>query len=311
MPGPIMGIVLTALVCCEVAIGQSWDTRREFEVASVKPAPPYHGEDTAPRGGPGSRDPGLATYPRIWLPNLLAQAYGVRNDQVSGPDWVHTEAYSIVAKIPPHTTTQEFNLMLQNLLTERFHLTLHHEPKVLSVYILSVAAGGPKLKPSPADANAPVALPTSGSGGESRFPMLAPGRTEAHGWRDKAYYTYRQTMAEFALSLGALVNMSNGDGIVRGSPPLPFIVDETGLKGRFDFTLEFAGSPMPSPALAAALTQQQGDQPALTAAVAAAPVGGPTVFRALEQQLGLKLQKGKRTVDFLVIDSADKVPTEN
>lgn len=118
-------------------------------------------------------------------------------------------------------------------------------------------------------------------------------------------------MAEFALSLGALVNMSNGDGIVRGSPPLPFIVDATGLKRRFDFTLEFAGSPMPSPALAAALTPQQGDQPALTAAVAAAPVGGPTVFRALEQQLGLKLQKDKRTVDFLVIDSADKVPTEN
>ena len=106
MPGPIMGIVLTALVCCEVAIGQGWDARREFEVASVKPAPPYHGEDTAPRGGPGSRDPGLVTYPRIWLPNLLAQAYGVRNDQVSGPDWVQTAAYSIVAKIPPNTTTK-------------------------------------------------------------------------------------------------------------------------------------------------------------------------------------------------------------
>ena len=106
MPGPIMGIVLTALVSYEVAIGQGWDARREFEVASVKPAPPYHGEDTAPRGGAGSRDPGLVTYPRIWLPNLLAQAYGVRNDQVSGPDWVQTAAYSIVAKIPPNTTTK-------------------------------------------------------------------------------------------------------------------------------------------------------------------------------------------------------------
>ena len=97
--------------------------------------------------------------------------------------------------------------MLQNLLTERFHLTLHHEPKVLSVYILSVAAGGPKLKPSPAGRRCASGAAYSGSGGESRFPMLAPGRTEAHGWRDKAYYTYRQTMAAFALSLGALVSV--------------------------------------------------------------------------------------------------------
>jgi uncharacterized protein (TIGR03435 family) len=92
---------------------------------------------------------------------------------------------------------------------------------------------------------------------------------------------------------------------------MPFVVEETGLKGRFDFTLEFAGSPMPSPALAAALAGQQGDEPALAANIAAAPVSGPNIFRALEQQLGLKLEKDKRTVDFVIIDHADKVPTEN
>lgn len=293
----IAGSSLFALLCC--AFGQSSDSRLEFEAASVKPAPPYHGEVVDRRGGPGTSDPRQVIYPRTWLPTLVAEAYGVRTDQVSGPDWVKTEAYSIVANIPPNTTKQEFNLMLRTLLAERFHLALRHEPKTTSVYVLSVAAGGPKLRPSPADENAPV----ESSG---RFPTLAPGKTVALWWRERAFYTYRQTMAEFAFGLGPLVNMSNGDGIVRGSPPIPFIVDETGLKGRFDFTLEFAGSPMPSAALAAALAGQQADPAALAPAAA-----GADLFRALQQQLGLKLEKGKRTVDFLVIEHADRVPTEN
>jgi len=283
---------VTALLCC--AFGQ----RLEFEAASVKPAPPYHGENADRRGGPGTSDPRQVIYPRVWLPGLVAEAYGVRYDQVSGPTWVQTEAYSIVAKVPPDTTKQEFNLMLRSLLAERFHLAVRHEPKVVPVYVLSVAPGGPKLRPSPADENAPV----DSSG---RFPSLAPGRTEAHWWRERAAYTYRQTMTEFAFGLGPLVSMSNGDGIVRGSPPIPFVIDETGLKGPFDFTLEFAGSPLPSAALAAALAGEQADPAAF------APTNGPNLFRALQQQLGLKLEKAKRTVDFLVIEHADKIPTEN
>jgi uncharacterized protein (TIGR03435 family) len=302
---PVLGL---AALCCQVAIGQGADTRREFEVASVKPA--ARGQNSERRGGPGTNEPGQITYVNTWLPALVAEAYGVRSDQISGPDWMQTEVYSIVAKIPPNTTKQEFNTMLRNLLADRFHLTLHHEPKSLSVYVLSAAPGGTKLKLSPANVNEPFAPPASGSGGESRFPALAPGRTEAHLWRDRAYYTYRQTVPEFALGLGALVNMSNGDGIVRGSPPTPFIVDETGLEGRFDFTLEFAGSPMPSPALAVALTAQ-GELPSEAANPASTPVGGPSIFRALEQQLGLHLEKSKRTIDFLMIDHADRVPTEN
>jgi uncharacterized protein (TIGR03435 family) len=294
----IVAFSLTALICCGFAAGQGADPRLEFEAASVKPAPPYHGEVVDRRGGPGTSDPRQVIYPRAWLPGLVAEAYGVRADQVSGPDWVQTEAYSIVANIPPKTTKQEFNLMLRNLLAERFHLALRHDPKLVSVYVLSVAPGGPKLKPSPVDADAPFA--------PARFPPLSPGKTVALWWRDRAYYTYRQTMAEFAFGLGPLVNMSNGDGIVRGSPPMPFVVDETGIKGRFDFTLEFAGSPIPSAAVAAALAGQQADPAALAPTVA-----GLDIFRALQQQLGLKLEKGKRTVDFLIIEHADRIPTEN
>ena len=61
--------------------------------------------------------------------SLLATTYGVAMDQISGPDWLTTELYSVAAKIPPNTTEDRFNLMLQNLLAERFHLTLHHVTK--------------------------------------------------------------------------------------------------------------------------------------------------------------------------------------
>ena len=88
------------------------------------------------RGGPGTDDLGQITYPRVPLLTLLTKAYGVGADQVSGPSWLTTEMYSVVAKIPPNTTKDDFNLMLQNLLAERFHLTLRHESKDFPGYEL-------------------------------------------------------------------------------------------------------------------------------------------------------------------------------
>jgi uncharacterized protein (TIGR03435 family) len=318
MARSIAGAILVVLVWCEFAIGQATDKRWEFEVASVKPAPPNGAGDTTPRGGPGTNDPGQVTYERTWLRNLVADAYGVRVDQVSGPDWINMEAYCIVAKIPPNTTQDQFKEMLQNLLAERFHLTIHHETKTLPVYVLSVAPDGPKLKRAsadPNDATAAAVTPTCDPRQENRFPMLRPGRWEAHQWcPGMAYYRYRKTMPEFALGVGILVNMSNGDGIIRGGAPAPFVADETGLTGRFEFTLEFAGSILPSsPAQIAALIAS-GSIPSEASPEKLADQprgGGPDLFHALGGQLGLKLEKGKRPVDFLVIDHAEKIPTGN
>ena len=261
-----------------------------FEVASVRPAPPVvAGTDCSMRGGPGTSDPGRITYPCTWLGTLLTKAYGVRHDQISGlPGWSETQAYSIVAKIPPNTTKDQFNLMLQNLLAERFHLTLHHETREFQVYTLLVAKGGPKMKPSLPDPQAETSPPKG-------FPVLGPGARVATATGYGPLYgsvrsTHRQTMAEFAEGLGAMVNMSNGDGIVRGGPPPAHVIDKTGLTGEFDFTLEFAGAVFPG-----------GADESLA----------PTLFVALEKQLGLKLEKGKAGLDVLVIDHVDKGPTEN
>lgn len=298
-----IGTALTALMCCASLDGQTADRRPAFEVASVKPAPPVvDGTDYSMHGGPGTDDPGQITYPHTWLGRVLTVAYGVAFDRISGlPDWAENQGYSIVAKIPPNTTKDQFNLMLQNLLAERFHLTLHHVTKDFTVYSLLVAQGGPKMKPSPPDADAPPASPDRHWLDGKGFPVLPPGARVVTVTGSGQLYgsvrsTHRETMAQFAEHLGPWINMSNGDGITRGSPPPPHVFDKTGLTGTFAFTLEFAGATFP----------------------ANSPLGTPadqwpgfTLFVALEKQLGLRLEKGKAGLDVLVIDHVDRVPTEN
>lgn len=303
---PYLATVIGILLLVSSAFPQPH--AQAFEVASVRPAPSYSpGVDYRARGGPGTNDPGQVNYPRTFLLSLIREAYGVRSDQISGPDWLRSEPYTIVAKIPPNTTKDQFNVMLQKLLAERFRLAFHHETKDFPVYVLTVAEGGPKLQPSPPEREAPAApsMAAGQKGGENPFPTLPPGLTRASSFRGgTAYFTFRETMPEFAEGLGALVNLSNGESVVRGGPPPPRVVDETGLTGRFDFNLEFAGSIT----LPQSMVQVEGGgEPA----PASTPSGGPSLFSALQKQLGLKLEGGKRAMDLLVIDHVDKVPTEN
>jgi uncharacterized protein (TIGR03435 family) len=289
----------------------------EFEVASVKPAGPYvPGSNLKVCGGPGTDDPGQFTYPRASLLDLLPMAYGVGVDQVSGPDWLTTEQYSIAARIPPNTTKDQFNLMLQNLLAERFHLALHHETRDFPVYELVVASGGPKMRPSPPDPDAATAAP-AGAGprfDKDRFPVLPPGSPEVHAIANGMMRsTHRMTMAQFAAELGGMVSLSNGDstmGVGKGAT-VPRVVDKTGLTGKFDFTLEFTGS-FRIPASVVAEMAARGGEQQPEAIAASDPGGGLSIFTALEKQLGLKLEKGKKaSLDLLVIDHAHRVPTEN
>jgi uncharacterized protein (TIGR03435 family) len=122
--------------------------------------------------------------------------------------------------------------------------------------------------------------------------------------------TNRLTMAQFADNLGVMVNESNGAGPMDAEPR---VIDKTGLTGKYEFKLEFAGSvPMPASVAAVVAAARRGQQPADASGASDMGSGGPTLFTALEKQLGLKLVKGKRVgVDVLVIDHVDKVPTGN
>jgi uncharacterized protein (TIGR03435 family) len=282
-----------------------------FEVASVRAGVP--GGSYEPHGGPGTADPGRFTCQRVTLLNLLTRAYGVGADQISGPDWLATVYYSVTATIPPNTTQGQFNLMLQGLLAERFNLTLHHGTKEFPVYELIVARGGPKMNPSPPDVpTAPPALVGAVMKDDPKtgFPALRPGSPGSVVFgKGMVRSTSRITMAEFAANLGPMVNLSNGVGGFPMGSAVPRVVDKTGLQGKFDFTLEFAGSLQ----LPASLRPPRNDaQPAPVGPTSNLDGAGPNLFTALRQQLGLELRKGKpANLEVLVIDNVDRVPTEN
>lgn len=307
----MMGTILAGWMALGSANGQPADTHPAFEVASVKVAGrPMFGVDYQRRGGPGTDDPGQFTYPQAPLSGLLAVAYGVRPDQISGPDWLNTERYDVVAKVPPNATKDQFDLMLQDLLAKRFHVVLHHETKDFPVYWLVVVNGGPKMKPAPPDSGALAAAPAGAAGwlgtDKNGFPVLPPGRAHIFSSSNGLVRgTCRMTMAELAAILGFEVNLSNGVGMGLGGrgAGIPRVIDKTGLSGKFDFTLEFGFGTAPAVSI--------GDEPPVANA-ASDPGRGPSIFTALEKQLGLKLEGGRTArLDMVVVDHADKVPTPN
>ena len=134
-----------------LAPGQDAPAEVRFEVASVKsmPALPAGQPPAGPpfQGGPGTSDPERLTI-RIELRGLIWRAYGVEYFQVFGPDWMNSARYEVQAKVPPGATAEQVNVMLQNLLADRFELKLHHETRTLQVYTLTVDKNGSKMQPA-------------------------------------------------------------------------------------------------------------------------------------------------------------------
>jgi uncharacterized protein (TIGR03435 family) len=298
------------LLLCGAALGQA---KLEFEVATVKPASPTP-TIIGIRGGPGSADPGRVNYTAMRLADLLSFAYHVKTFQISGPSWVSSERYDITATIPEGTTKEQFAVMLQNLLLDRFKIKLHHETKEFPLYELSVAKNAPKLKTSVAgpsvnqnDPPPPGPLPK----GKDGLPQLPPGRKglfimlRPNGFHLAAMV---QSMSELAQALSDQV----------GS----VVVDKTGLTGTYEFTLDFApdedffqrnGLLRPPPPPAGGNGPAAGPTPTPTPGPTAAgdPAEAPNIFTAVQDQLGLKLEKKKGPLDVIVIDQAEKTPTEN
>jgi uncharacterized protein (TIGR03435 family) len=322
----IMSAGLVVFTCC-AAWTQTAENSPAFEVASVKPAAPITGNRimVMMRGGPGSPDPGQITYTNVTVKNVLMNAYGVKGFQISGPGWLDSERYDIVAKVPRGATKEQFMVMLQNLLAERFKLTLHREKKNLPMYALVVGKNGPKLKesvedPAPKEGDAPKAGgpaddPLAGAAmrklavGRDGFPVLPPGAGRAGTMI--SLMSGNAHMAANGQSIAGLAEM------LSNQLDLP-VVDMTGLTGKYDFTLTYApegGAGLrlpagiaPPPPAAPAPGEGGGGMPA-----ASAPdtQSSPNLFTALQEQLGLKLEQRKGPVDLLVIDHLEKAPVEN
>ncbi len=291
-----------------------------FDAASVSLTGPEIQQPFTITGGPGTSDPGRFRAPRIQMINLLARAFGVSIDQITGPAWLRDVAasnnYTIVATMPPDTTKEQFEQMLQNMLAERFHLVFHHETRNFPGYELVVDKGGPKFKdvtPAPQDANPDAAaadlrtMMSAGRGADG-FPNVPGSRVMGQGGRggqQKTKYQER-TMAQFISNLGFLIGSSQGKSVLQGYPQ-PRVADKTGLTGIYTFVLEYYDQSS-ADRRASLPTPASGATPE-----ASEPDGGlPNIFAAIQKQLGLRLDKTADVpVDVIVVESVDKVPTEN
>jgi len=258
------------------------------------------------KGGPGTNDPGRVTWRKVWLRDLMAKAFDVDPRNVSGPAWISrngAQLYSLTATMPPATSKHDFELMLQRFLTEQFRIKLHHEPKLFPAYDLVVAPGGARLKES-ADQDTPEDPTTPMFASDVRldadgFLVLPPGHRTAGVDKNGFHQTYQQfTMSGFAESLTGHVT-PDGDRT-------HYVIDKTGLTARYDIKLKFDQS-------SDAIKVGPNVQAALPAQDALGPGSGlPNIFKALEQQLGLRLVKAKDIpLDTIVIDQAERVPAGN
>ena len=296
-------ILFCSAVLLSVPAGnpQSSSAPLTFEAASVRTAPPDRPGGVPVAGGPGTKDPGLFTGSGIPLLPLVMQAYDLKfRFQLAWLPWMETERYSIRAKVPPGTSKDQFRVMLQNLLVERFALKVHRETRNMSGYWLVVAKGGPKLtpsappppvqpvqaEPSPATTLGKNGLPPGVVIGRSGTPELAPGNTPHELVTRAGHFlrARRETAEYLAFRLSRELQRP--------------VSDATGLKGEYDYTLIWS----PDHLMARSADSDSGGEPE-----------APPLFEALERQLGLKLQPVKRSipVDVLVVDYARKIPTEN
>ena len=229
------------------------------------------------------------------LRRLIVFAYSLQPQQLTGgPSWLDSDRFDILAQAegnispaPPGGPPGPAQLMMQRLLAERFGLVVHTEAREMPVYALTVARSdgrlGPQIKPADRDC---LALMTQAPGGVPvQAPRLPDGRPGCGVTRDAT----GKVMAGGTTMTMLAITMLTG-------PAGRLVIDKTGLTGAYDFDLEFAADPAPGAAAPSGAASPPGDRPSL--------------FTALEEQLGLKLQATRASIDVTVIDRVTP-PTEN
>ena len=199
------------------------------------------------------------------LKTLIAAAYKLSPKAITGgPAWVDSDRYDILAKTPGDVrpNLEEQMAMLRKLLSERFKLTFHREPKELSIYTLSIAKNGPKLREST------VSLNSTPAGPPPLIFIVSPQNVELPG-RNESMQELASVMQRSALDRP--------------------VIDKTGLLGRYDFDLEWTPD---ETQFGGALGKPANPNESTV----------PGLFTAIQQQLGLRLEAKRGLVELLVID---------
>jgi uncharacterized protein (TIGR03435 family) len=262
----------------------------EFEVASIKPGAASQVQRAQDqRSGQlklGARIYGnRAEYSYMSLRQLVAEAYQMKSFQVVGPDWLLTERFDIVAKMPVGSRKEDAPLMLQSLLTDRFKLAVHRESREEAVSALVVGEGGPRLIESPSEASPDPGrtnaepTPKTGPATSASFMM---GTVRVHFTIDQANSSVRWEASRMTMS--DLAHLLMRADLGNGRP----VVDMTGLKGNYEVSLDIPLSRMGGGTGAKEESDPSANARVARPAEAASDPGSGRVMRSL-RSLGLEL----------------------
>lgn len=240
-----------------MAFGQAAAVAPAFDVASVRPSqhivgPDYNTQITYSAAGITARN--------VTLKRLVAEAYRLQLNQISGPRWLDRDEYDIDARAAGAGAREQMAPMLRSLLAERFNLKEHSETREMRVYALVTDKTGPKIQPVKDGEMA-----TAGAG------------LHFHG-------DLRQFADLLAVQLSIPATDNPNQPSRASGPPIP-VLDETGLPGIYDFSVEIRselGTDM-----------------------------FPLWQRVLQEQLGLRLESRKGNVAVAIVDAAARMPTAN
>jgi uncharacterized protein (TIGR03435 family) len=263
-----------------------------FEVASIKPTDSCFekmpgGIMFTPPTFDGGRYKGCNS-----LKKYMEEAYQTEYAMIEGGlDWTSNASYRIEARTDPSTNKEQMRLMLQSLLEERFKLRIHRTPKEMQIFSLSVVEDGPKLLPAKLDENGNVVASSPEAPPEIEKAVTGKRKVD---WRLlPQLFGYGDTadgQMEFfatAISISRFAEwLSNVD--VTGRK----VIDKTGLAGLYDFRFKYAN---PN------LNQKNAD-----IGNSLPEPSGTSLFKAIQEELGLKLEPGKSTFEYIVVDSAEK-----
>jgi len=281
--------VLIIILTTAIAPSLVAQSAPSFEVASIRPSP----DEFPPKAAGVQITPGQFRASYLSLRDYISIAYGIRIHQIVAPDWVASTRFEIVAKSPAGAAPEQFPLMMQTLLRERFQLRTHQESREFPIYALGVAKGGPPLVrvPDETPSGEPFTVASSSNGASIGADL---GQGSSLTFANNHFEAKKVTMAALADVLSRFVDRP--------------IVDTTGLEGRYDVVFDVAPEDYYPMLIRSAVNSGIALPPEALRLLDNARIDSvPDALR----KIGLSLDARQAPLDVVVVDSAQRAPTEN
>ena len=283
------------LLCAVVAARTPAQDSPTFEVASIRPASPQTNDVRA-----GVRIAGTQVrFVSMSLKDLIGTAYGVKPQQIIGPDWLGQERFDLAATIPAGSSVAQLSQMMRSLLASRFAMTMHAEQREFPVYVLGLTKDGPKFQESAA----PVSAPETGekrplvdvtATGSANGVSIDLGGGSSFTYGNNQFVIRRMTMASVAEMLTRFVDRA--------------VLDQTHLAGTYDLVLNIAPEDFTPLIVRSAINAGVTLPPQALRVLDNAnadPLSGPL------RDVGLTLDSRRAPLEVVVVDAISKTPTEN